>query len=194
MTRQLSTGDRVIHTGRPEWGAGSVTAVKPAIHQGSPCQSVTVRFERGGLKTLSTGIATLAPATGTGTSSGRTPASDQAGWLDRAEQTNPLELFTTIPEPARDPFVSERSRLEATLGLYRFSGQGGSLLDWAAMQSGMADPLTRFSRHELEEFFRRFRQQLDAHLHQLARTLRRSDPALLQRALADAPPDARRVV
>lgn len=191
MADIISTGQRIVHTARPEWGVGTVTAARPAVHDGSPCQSLTIRFERGGLKTLSTGVAPLAPA---GSPQAPPPAASDAGWLSTAEQADPLEVFTAIPEPARDPFASEQARLEATLGLYRFSGVGASLLDWAAVQSGMVDPLSRFARHELEEYFRRFRQNLDAHLRQLANAVRRSDPAVLNRLLADAPADARRVV
>lgn len=193
MADIISTGQRIVHTARPEWGVGTVTAARPAVHDGAPCQSLTIRFERGGLKTLSTGVAPLALADASAAIPASAPSSD-AGWLSTAEQADPLEVFTAIPEAARDPFASERARLEATLDLYRFSGVGASLLDWAAVQSGMVDPLSRFARHELEEYFRRFRQNLDAHLRQLARSVRRSDPAAFERLLADAPADARRVV
>jgi len=55
------TGDRLTHAGKPEWGIGTVTAVEPATQDGKPCQRVTARFDRAGLKTLSTAYADLQP-------------------------------------------------------------------------------------------------------------------------------------
>ena len=31
---EFKFGDRVVHSGRPEWGTGVVTAVQPVIHEG----------------------------------------------------------------------------------------------------------------------------------------------------------------
>lgn len=95
-----------------------------------------------------------------------------------------------LPETATDPFASPPQRLSATLALYRFTPNGGSLLDWAAAQSGLADPLAVFNRHELEQFFARFATARDQHLRQLADEIRRKDPDALNRALAGAPPAA----
>ena len=56
------------------------------------------------------------------------------------------------------------------LGLYRFEPatpgrlpyDGVKLIDWAVAQSGLDDPLARFTRHELETFYGRFAFERDA--------------------------------
>lgn len=55
-------GDRVIHATKREWGPGTVTQVRGETHEGKPCQMVTVRFDRAGVKTLSTAYASLISA------------------------------------------------------------------------------------------------------------------------------------
>jgi hypothetical protein len=51
----------------------------------------------------------------------------------------------------------------------------------------MKDPLSRFSRHELEQFYARFRANRDAHLRQLAQEAVRKDPGCLRKAAENAP-------
>ncbi len=55
-------GDRVIHASKREWGPGTVTKARSETHEGKPCQMVTVRFDRAGVKTLSTAYAHLISA------------------------------------------------------------------------------------------------------------------------------------
>lgn len=104
------------------------------------------------------------------------------------------QRLVAVPEDASDPFASGRSRLAATLALYRFTDTGASLLDWAAMQTGMKDPLARFNRHELEQHFRRFQVNLDAHLKKLVRDLKRQEPATVQELTQSAGPAARQAL
>ncbi|MDX2148827.1 MAG: DUF3553 domain-containing protein [Planctomycetota bacterium] len=101
------------------------------------------------------------------------------------------EQLAALPEQATDPFSTLRRRLEFTAGLYRFTGEGASLLDWAGMQTQLADPLSSFSRHELEQHFKRFKQGLDAHLRKLVREVKKQEPASLAPAFAAAPPPAK---
>lgn len=182
-----SFGDRVTHADRPEWGVGQITSVQPIMVEGRPSQRLTIRFERAGIKTLAAAVANIRKAdAGTQPVSqkepkptllGETPASD-------AELTKKL---TGLPDDAVDPFVSLPKRLETTLGLYRFSDKGGSLLDWAAMQTGLADPLNRFLRHELETHFAAFRRALDRHTGELGAQLARQDKAKLNEIVGKAP-------
>ncbi len=96
-------------------------------------------------------------------------------------------LMTRLPENATDPFLPLRKRLEATLGFYRYGDAGPSgLLDWAAIQTGLKDPLSRFNRHELEQWFSKFRIDLDEHLKKLAREMRRADAKTLDEIIAKA--------
>jgi len=180
-------GDELRHTGRPEWGVGKIERVEAAVVEGEACQRLTVRFDRNGLKTLSTAIAQLERA-------GSAPETAGGGWLGEAERTDPGEALLEIPERARDPFRGPVGRLEATAALYRFTGEGASLLDWAAAQTGLRDPLGEFSRHELEERFRRFRRSLDEHLISVANEASRTDPAGVRRVIVTVPDEAKAVL
>jgi len=108
---------------------------------------------------------------------------------------NPIEVSIVIPCLNEAESLAELvARLEATLGLYRFTGAGASLLDWAILQSGLRDPLSRFSRHELEQFFDRFKFNLDSHLKRLVYEMKREDPAGLAELCASAAPSAKQAL
>lgn len=197
---QFKYGDRVVHALRPEWGPGVVTAVQNVTEEGRPAQRLTLRFDRAGLKTISTAHAHLRPATPAdeaaaagapdpGTASSAENGS--GGWLARLESRPTLEVMMQLPEATSDPFASLASRLKATFNLYRFSTQGASLLDWAAMQTGMRDPLSRFSRHELEQYFQRFAGERDAHLKKLVLEAKKSDDPQVRQLLDQPPPAAK---
>jgi hypothetical protein len=194
--RDWDIGAKVRHTGCPEWGIGVVTAAQSLVHDGVRCQRLTVRFDKVGSKTISTAFANLAAATDTildrpllDKPMPATPATDELLKLESKAATE--ETFLKIPEPANDPFVSLNKRATATIDLYRFSPQGASLLDWAMMQSGLRDPLSRYNRHELETLFNRFRQNLDAHARKTLKELKKQDPAALAALLAAARPEAK---
>ncbi len=166
----------MTHATRPEWGAGEVVSVQPTMHEGKPCQRVSVRFERAGLKTISTAVAELCQVVSNGAVPAAKPAISAFDQFD--DQPTHEERLAELPAAATDPFASLKSRLEATLRLYRYSGDGAGLIDWAAAQTGLRDPLTEFSRHELEEHYRRFERMRDAHLGQLAARAGKEDAAL----------------
>ncbi len=189
VSQRWRMGDRVVLAKRPEWGAGEVISTKATTFEGKPCQSLSIRFERAGLKTLSTAVAELQQAA-RGTASNQQA---QPQMPDFETEEVPVEQrLRALPEPATDPFRSLAHRLKETCRLYRFSDAPASLFDWAAAQTGLADPLTRFNRHELEEAFARFRRLLDEHLRELVRLMRKEDPASLAPILAGAPTDAKR--
>lgn len=177
--REFAFGDRLIHAAKPEWGVGQVLTAQGVTHEGNACQRLQIRFERAGLKTISTGVADLRPASAADTP----PEPSEAAEIDLSD---PQTAMSQLPESTRDPFAALECRLEATLKQYEYAPTGGSLLDWAAVQSGLADPLTRFSRHELESYFERFRHSLDQHLRELVRELRRTNPSGLAEVTARA--------
>ena len=153
--------------GRPEWGVGIVTSAQAINHEGTPCQRLACRFERAGLKTVSTALADIRAA-GEADSAPEQPdqqaAQTEESWLDTLDAPAIAQRMAKLPEPTTDPFSSLEARLRATADLYRFSDHGSPLLDWAAAQTGLQDPLNRFNRHELEEFFRRYAHNRDEHL------------------------------
>jgi hypothetical protein len=203
-TRQWSFGDRVVHAQRPEWGTGVISTAANAQHEGQPCQMLTIRFERAGLKTLSTAFANLLPANEVTVAH----ANAAAAAKERAEtDSDPFaaevasqsteqvkEALTRVPESARDPFMPLTARMKATFDLYRYGKQGGVLLDWAAAQTGIADPLSMFSRHELEQLFDRFTVNRDQHLKKLVLDFKKQDAAGLPKALAAAPVGAQQAL
>ncbi len=191
ISRRIWTiGDRVVHAGRPEWGVGEVRAAK-GLAEGETGQTLTVRFDRAGIKTLSTAIAELREPSQVALAENAPAVDAITASADAAEVD---KRFVAIPEPSADPFKSRKQRLEASLTLYRFSGTGGSLLDWAAMQTGMKDPLSRFSRHDLEHQFKRFTNALDQHVRKLVQELRREDAPGLQKVVSSASPEARQAM
>lgn len=209
------SGDVILHTGRPEWGKGVVVSAESVTASGGGgAQRLVVRFDRAGTKAISTEFATLARAhtaavldglahrslaergppsaapTPNSTSPSATPAPFSTPSEGQPEGPVDAQALTRLPEDATDPFTTPARRLAATLGLYRFHERGSSLLDWAAMQTGLRDPLTRFSRHELEQQFRRFQAALEAHLKRVVKDVRRADPGSIAAIVAAASPAA----
>lgn len=188
-----SKGDRVVHAARPEWGPGEVLQADAASQDGKPCQRLTIRFQRAGMKTISTAYAELSRA-GDAIMSDNAPETENDPLAAAATSASVEEAMLRLPENATDPFVSIRKRVESTLNLYKYGESSGGLLDWAAIQTGLKDPLSRFNRHELERWWDRFRIEADNHLKKLLRDLRKQDPKLLDEIAAAASPAAKRAL
>ena len=213
-TKLWAFGDKVVHSAKPEWGTGVVTAAHNSIHEGQPCQSLTIRFDRAGVKTISTAFAKLTavepkpalteeePVTASHAPQAiptlaPTLAARPVAARDVRESTqtmeplftpDPREMMSKLPEVATDPFSTPHARVKATLALYRFAPTGASLLDWAAAQSGLADPMSKFNRHELERFFQSYAVVRDNHLKKVVQELKKTDPSGLAQLLTGAPP------
>jgi hypothetical protein len=179
---RFSKGDSVIHAGRPEWGPGAVLSVEGAVHEGKPCERVTIRFARGGLKTISTAFAELRPAASP-------PAQAHAEQsLNLAERKDAEAALQVLPEDATDPFLGLQKRLAATISLYKDWDSPAGIIDWATRQTGAPDVLAIFTRHELEQHMERYRVALDNHLQKLIRECRKADAAATTAAIAKASP------
>ncbi len=192
-------GDQVKHPRRPEWGVGSVLKVETVTTNGQEDQRLTIRFPNEGLKVLLASAASLSLAGSSNGDAGSLlddhtlsarESSSESGWLGSLAKRKPEEIMTTIPPAASDPFSSLRKRLEFTLALYRFDGSPTRLIEWAIAQSGLNDPLSRFSRPELEAFFKRYAYERDLHLVRLAQEVHRQEPELLRSMTARMPPAA----
>ena len=191
--QRYAFGERVIHAGKPEWGEAVVTGCSNVTHEGTPSQRLTLRFERSGLKHLVTTIADIRPAdqkVAVAHAQDEAPAAanvaEGASWLDELSAGDLAQRMATLPGSTRDAFSSLEERLRATMALYRFRADGGSLLDWAATQTGLADPLSRFSRHELEEFFRRYQTERAKCFKRLLLDAKFNDPRLYARIEKEA--------
>lgn len=199
----LKRGDVVVHRSRPEWGEGTVDRATEFEHKGTPAQRVVVRFANRGLVTVNTAVAPLVSKsqrtdmTRTQSSTHKSKPAAGGGWLAQLEQqTDPRELWS-LPEALSDPFVDLETRLRATLATFRFEEpsppknpvlgphpHARGLLDWAVAQTGLNDPLSQHTRHELEQAYRRFARDRDQHLAQLVRTAKREGEAGLLTRLA----------
>jgi hypothetical protein len=167
-------GDRIRHLDKPEWGIGTVTRVEATVANGSPDWRVGVRFPNAGLKNM---IASAAPLERVEDDEPvGAPGAAAMADLDRHagdELLGPMaekklrEAMAVLPERVTDPFRSIEQRVELTLELYRFDTSGRALMDWAVAQTALDDPLSKFNRHELEQFFERWALERDRNLVRL---------------------------
>jgi hypothetical protein len=187
----FAKGDTIVHTKRPEWGPGVVNDASLIDHEGQRAQRLIVKFANRGTVTLNTAIAELVQKDSTqtmATSSSITSSNSSSstrkaetstgsgGWLGSLTKTDPAKALYSLPDSMNDPFISTSKRLEIMLDSYRFSTdprQPRLLLDWAIMQTGMADPLSKYSRQELEQAFPRFARDRDNLLLDTVKQLKR---------------------
>lgn len=148
-------------------------------YHGKAAQRLIVNFKHHGRVTINTAIAPLMTMGALTAMSGSTSSNLQGdavssgGWLgsltEQSQQDGQLwQLFPTMT----DPFQSIGARLQATLESYRFSTDPRSLIEWAIAQTGLEDPLSKFTRHELEQAFARFARDRNLHLRDLVRQLK----------------------
>jgi hypothetical protein len=188
MTQKPSfqPGDRVVHPRKPEWGDGIVRQIQAITHQGQVAQRVTVQFQNQGRKTINTGVAPLQfkddwtppakdPAKEDDMSSAHTTQKEE-GWLESLERKarGSQNALWELPEAMSDPFASFESQLKATLDSYRFSTEPRRLIEWAVTQTGLNDPLSQYSRPELEQAFPGFARNRDQHLKDLVRRIKQA--------------------
>lgn len=200
--RSFEYGDRVRHTKRPEWGIGSIVKAENMTVNGRPTQRVAVRFPNAGLKTISTGHAELQLVNEDGDLHGSNDTVQPVAALDKMKESEWLgdvaqrkvdEVMVAVTPEVRDPFNSLKQRLGACLDLYRFDRSGRGLIDWAVAQSGLDDPLSRFTRHELEVLFDQWACQRENHLQRLLQESG-SKAAKIDELFPKAPRDARDAV
>jgi hypothetical protein len=184
----FTQGMQVKHRQRPEWGSGSVTRVESLTRAGTRDQRLWIKFSNAGLKTLLASGADLEVVEGTGaaehTFAAREIASE-GGWLGQIAQRKPEQAMSELPPSATDPFVLPERRLRNLFSLYRFDGNT-KLIDWAVAQSGLEDPLSRFTRIELEAFYKNWAIERDQALSRLVSDCRRRREPI-DAILADAP-------
>ncbi len=200
--RKFEYGDRVRHATRPEWGIGLVVKTELLSANGRQAQRLAVRFPNDGLKTISTAHAELELVTedvavvasdGEVSPLGGWDKMEDSEWLGEVAQRKVREVMVGLSESVRDPFRPVEERLRACLDLFRFERTGRGLVEWAVAQSGLDDPLSRFTRHELEVLFDQWASNRQQHLQHLF-SQAHSDQQLVSRLLADAPPAAQACV
>lgn len=201
---RLQTGELLRHALRPEWGTGSIVKIESSTIHGRPVQRLSVRFPNIGIKVLTwphpdlerrSPIAPETAANGQDQDGGLEQWSniDDSDWLGPLAKRKVLEVMVSLPERARDPFDSLRNRLTVTAELYRFEREGRSLIEWAIAQSGLVDPLSRFTRHELEQLFDRWADERASHFRRLLGEAKR-EPVMVREVIVNAPLSARNAV
>lgn len=201
MSSPFTAGDVVRHQRRPEWGFGTVQRVEMLRRGSVNDQRLWIRFPNAGLKTLLASAAeleTVRSADGTLVVGDDTLVArelkGETGWLAEISKRKPEDAMTSLPADITNPFLPPSRRLELLLGLFRFD-PSTRLIDWAVAQSGLGDPLSRFSRHELEQFFGLWAFERDAALQRLLTDPElRSQPDVVQRLVAKALPAAQTAV
>ncbi len=207
----FNNGMQVRHRARPEWGVGSVTRAETITRPTGRDQRLWIKFANAGLKTLLASVADLEIIEGNAaaehTFAARENASD-GGWLGQISSKKPEAAMAELHPDITDPFLTQERRLKLLLGLYRFEGglgssasmgsglaggSGAGLIDWAVAQSGLDDPLSRFTRVELEAYFKDWARERDTELHRLINDFRRRRVPY-EAILVDAPRGAMRVL
>lgn len=190
----FQTGDLVAHPRRPEWGSGVVREARIVHHEGREAQRLTVDFANKGRVVINTAVAPLQrkesrqnmTRTLTSTGSGHGSGNGGGGWLDQLERASggrKHELWD-LPHPMTDPFEPLHKRLQATLDSYQYSTEPRSLIEWAIVQTDLDDPLSKYTRSELEQAFPRYARDRDEHLRNLVRQIKRKgDTHVLSEAL-----------
>jgi len=164
---QFSRGDKVVHPKRREWGTGTVEQTVVINHEGRPAQRVIVQFPNKGRVTINTAVSPLQRAGSSAFAAIASGAESGGGWLDSLQ--NRTRDISDLPESFSDPFASLEQRLEATVESFRYRDDARGLIDWAVAQTGLDDPLSEYTRSELEEAFKRFAHKRENHLVELVR-------------------------
>ena len=102
-------------------------------------------------------------------------AADRDNWLDELEgkTARSREELWQLNDAMTDAFRSPEDRLKAILDSYRYSTDPKSILVWATAQTGHDDPLSHYTRTDLEQAFPRFARERDQQLRTLVRDFKR---------------------
>ena len=183
----FKVGDKVAHPKKPEWGTGVVIEARPQTHNGVQAQRLRVDFANKRNTTINTAIAPLVPGDainknfhtpkGLGQDMSMSTGADKlgSGWLDQLEgkSSGKRELWD-LPDGCDDPFSSDAEQLDATLETFKYSTDPGPLFQWAVVQTGLDDPLSKYTRVELEQAFPRYARDRDNRLFELVRLMKRN--------------------
>jgi len=180
----FKVGDVVVHPRRREWGDGVVEKAANIQQAETSGQRLTVTFRHHGRVTINTNVAPLVAkemnqVMSSTKATGLADEAPKGGWLESLNGDKAETVLWSLPEAMADPFISLLQRLTATMDSYRFSKEARSLIEWAIAQTGLDDPLTRFTRHELEDGFDRFAHSRRLHLNDLVRTVKRQGQAAM---------------
>jgi len=173
-------GFKVCNPLRPEWGVGTVMRVQSTIVGGKSVHRVSVQFTTGH-RTLVVPPAQLAePQAG---------PTREAGWLDTAAKQTLDDQLVQMPEEVREFLGTSTQRIVVLSRLYTLDEDGTGIIKWARSQTGVADPLTMWTRDELRVAFDTFRRTRDKLLRSAAAQVRATaGQRTVDEALLECPP------
>ena len=151
-------GKSVRNAARPEWGNGTVLTVAATSVGGSPAYRVSIQFAAGHRTLLVPPARLVAPE--------QLSAEERpAGWIERISGTTVDDRLRNLPLAVTELLGTLAQRVAALAPLYEIDAQDQrGLLRWARAQTGVVDPLTRWTRDELERAFIEFARNRDDEL------------------------------
>mgnify|MGYP000229958761 CR=1 FL=1 len=165
VNREL-VGRKVMNAGRTDWGVGVVEqVVRAGGPEDAPVYRVTVQFS-GARRTLLSPPARLIEP--------RAEEERQAGWLDTLAGRTVDDRLKRVPESLLRVLGTPRQKLDALLPLYEYDEEPKTLARWARTQTGVGDPLSKWSRDELTVAWAAFCADRDAALRAAAAMLRQA--------------------
>jgi hypothetical protein len=172
-------GRQVCNPARPEWGLGRVLRVQSTRVGGQPAFRVSVQFVTGHRTLVVPPARLTAPEPET---------TRQAGWLDEIGGRTLDDRLVSLPAAILEQFGTPAQRLVALAPLYELRDESAALVQWARRHAHVADPLSHWSRDELQQAFAAFCLERDTHLRRVAALLVQSDGPDALRALLDTLP------
>ena len=176
-------GQKVCNPARPEWGQGTVLRIQTSPVGGQPVYRVSIQFSTGH-RVIQVPPGRLAcPQAG---------PQREAGWLDKAARQTTDDRLAALPESVREFLGTSAQRLVVIARLYEVGDDATSLMTWARSQSGVADPMSLWSRDEIRVAYDEFCRRRDTLLREIVAAIRRtSGPAALGEAWKEVPDAAR---
>lgn len=176
-------GQSVQLASRLDWGVGRVLRVIALMQNGSPVHRVEVQFSTGTRQLVTPPARLIAP----------TPEPQrEAGWLDSIGGRTLDDRLRAVPTDVLLVLGAPTARLAAVLPLYEYGDDPASLMRWAGRQTQLGDPLSKWSRDELQVAFQHFCNERDAHLRAMGALVRQSGgPEALQSVLTALDPAVR---
>lgn len=176
-------GRTVQVAARPEWGAGTVLRVQSTSAAGQPQHRVSIQFAVGHKQLLIPPGRLVAPSA----EPERTP-----GWIDAVAGATVDDRLRRLPAEATQVLGTLAQRLAALAPYFGVGDDERSLMRWARAQTGVGDPLSRWTRDELSAALEQFRRHRDSYARELIANARAASGAdAVDDALAALAPEVR---
>lgn len=170
MSLEISAGivgKKVAIPGRADWGIGTVRRVQSSTVNGVLTHRISVQFQHGTRMLIAPPARLIEPTDD--------PKRADAGWLDSIGGRSIDQRLKELPESVTQVLGTIRQRLDAVLPYYALRDEPKVLVRWARGQTGVGDPLSEWSRDELQIAFQAFRNERDAHLRGLGALLKKTE-------------------